>query len=108
MLGTRLSTDMTRSRRGTLSLYGQAVWMHALLNRTYTDFTAQFSNPGMVNFSSNSKFTVRGNDPGRDWMVLGIGLNYDLAHWRLFGGYNAFTNDQQTLHTGNAGLAYGW
>jgi uncharacterized protein with beta-barrel porin domain len=81
--------------------------MHEFLD-TYTDFTARFSNPNHVNFSSNAKFTVRGNDSGRDWAVLGTGLNYDRGNWRLFSGYDITMNSKQVLHTGNAGLAYGW
>jgi outer membrane autotransporter protein len=107
MLGTRASANVSRS----LSLFGQAIWMHEFMNRTCADFTAQFSNPGMVNFNSTSKFTVRGNDPtgsNNDWVVLGTGLNYERRNWRLFSGYDAYVNNRQVLHTGNAGLVFGW
>ena len=107
LLGTRVSSNLARVKCGTLSLSGQAYWMHEFLD-AYSDFTAQFSNPNHVNFSSNAKFTVRGNDAGRDWAVIGTGLNYDRGNWRLFTGYDITMNSKQVLHTGNAGLAYGW
>ena len=104
LLGTRVSTNVNRS----LSLFGQAIWMHEFLGRTSTDFVGQFSNPGMSNFSSTSKFLVRGNNPGRDWAVVGAGFTRDNGRWRVFGGYDAYINNQQVLHTGNAGLMLGW
>ena len=102
MLGVRAGAS-----RGNLSASVSAAWMHECL-RPYSTLTAQFSNPGMANFSSMSKYTVRGNDPGSDWVVAGFGLNYDWRHWRMFGGYNAYATERQTLHTGNAGIAFGW
>ena len=103
LLGTRLSADLARSHRRSLALYGQAVWMHEFLDSTYTNFTARFQ--GVAN---STKFTVRGNDMARDWAVLGTGLTYDRANWRLFAGYDIAMNDRQVLHSGNASLAYGW
>ncbi|MCL2118833.1 MAG: autotransporter outer membrane beta-barrel domain-containing protein [Planctomycetaceae bacterium] len=102
MFGTRLTTDLARTHRGTLALFGQGYWMHEFLNQTRTDFTGKLSAPGA------QPFTVHGNNAGRDWFVFGTGLNYDLRHWRMFVGYDIAMNDRQVLHTGNAGLAYGW
>ncbi|MDR2115127.1 MAG: autotransporter domain-containing protein, partial [Planctomycetaceae bacterium] len=76
LLGSRFSTNSRTVNKGKLSLYGNAIWMHEFL-RSYTNFTAEFSNPGFANFSSASKFTVRGNDSKRDWAIVGVGLNYD-------------------------------
>jgi hypothetical protein len=88
------------------SVYGDGINM----TRVELDgpLAAQFSNPGLVNFNSTSKYTVRGNDSGRDCAIIGTGLNYERNNWRLFSGYDAYVNDRQVLHTGNAGLAYGW
>ena len=108
LIGTRLSTELNSVRQGSLSLFGQLVWMHEFLDRTHTDFTAQFSNPGMANFRSTAKYTVRGNSPGRDWGIAGAGLNYDAGRWRVFGGYNVYLNAHQLLHTGNIGVVLGW
>jgi uncharacterized protein with beta-barrel porin domain len=107
LLGSRFSTNSRTVNKGKLSLYGNAIWMHEFL-RSYTNFTAEFSNPGLTNFSSTAKFTVRGNDSKRDWAIIGAGLNYDKNRIRLFGGYDAYANGQQVLHTGNAGIVYGW
>ena len=108
LIGSRLSTELRCVRQGSLSLSGQLVWMHELLDRTSTDFTAQFSNPGMTYFRSTAKYTVRGNSPGRDWGIVGGGLNYDIGRWRFFGGYDAYLNSHQLLHAGNAGFMFGW
>lgn len=108
VLGARLSSKARRVNDGRLSFNGSAVWMHEFLSPTYTDFTAQFSNPNMANFSAVEKFKVRGNDPKRDWAILGLGLNYDKARFRVFAGYDAYVNAQQVLHTGNAGIVVGW
>ncbi|MDR0338013.1 MAG: autotransporter outer membrane beta-barrel domain-containing protein, partial [Planctomycetaceae bacterium] len=107
LLGNRLSTNAKNFHNGSLSFYGNAIWMHEFL-RSYTNFTAEFSNPGLTNFSSTAKFTVRGNDAKRDWAILGTGFNYDKNNVRLFGSYDAYINGQQILHTGNIGLTYGW
>jgi outer membrane autotransporter protein len=100
MLGTRFSTDLARSHRGSLSLFGQALWMHEFLDSTSTDFTGQQIIVGNI--------SATGNNAGRDWAVVGTGLTYDTRCWRLFAGYDITMNDRQVLHTGNAGLAYGW
>ncbi|MDR2440649.1 MAG: autotransporter domain-containing protein, partial [Planctomycetaceae bacterium] len=107
LLGSRFSTNSRTVNKGKLSLYGNAIWMHEFL-RSYTNFTAEFSNPGLTNFSAATNFTVRGNDAKRDWAIIGVGLNYDKNRVRLFGGYDAYANGQQVLHTGNAGIVYGW
>lgn len=103
LFGTRLSSDLARTHRGTLALFGQAYWMHEFLNPTYAAFTAQFGGA-----PSATKFTVHGNDAARDWAVLGTGLTYDRRNWRLFAGYDISMNKQQVLHAGNAGFVYGW
>jgi outer membrane autotransporter protein len=107
LLGSRFSTDTRNVNNGNLSFYGNAIWMHEFL-RSYTNFTAAFSNPDFANFSATSQFTVRGNDAKRDWAILGTGFNYDKNNIRLFGSYDAYVNGQQVLHTGNIGLAYSW
>jgi outer membrane autotransporter protein len=107
LLGSRFNSNARIFNNGKLSYYGNAIWMHEFL-RSYTNFSAEFSNPAFVNFSSDGKFTVRGNDSKRDWAILGAGLNFEKNRVRLFAGYDAYVNGQQVLHTGNAGLVYGW
>jgi outer membrane autotransporter protein len=103
LFGTRFSTDLARSHRGSLSLFGQAVWMHEMLDSTHTDFSGQITGQKAI-----YNITATGNDAGRDWAIVGTGLTYDTRCWRLFAGYDITLNDQQVLHTGNAGLTYGW
>jgi outer membrane autotransporter protein len=107
LLGSRFSTNARKFNKGKLSYYGNAIWMHEFL-RSYTNFSAEFSNPAFANFSSTGKFTVRGNDSKRDWAIIGAGVNYEKNRVRLFAGYDAYANGQQVLHTGNAGFVYGW
>lgn len=107
MLGTRFNLNTFSVRRGKLAVVANATWMHEFLE-TRTDFTAKFSNPGQANFSSDANFTVRGNDAGRDWAILGTGMTFDRNKLRLFAGYDIYLNSHQVLHTGNAGLVYGW
>lgn len=108
MLGCRLSTEMSRCSHKKTGFDFNAIWMHEFLDRAYSPVTAQLSNPNGTNFSATSKYTIRGNNPGRDWAILGISMHYDSHSLRFFGGYDAYINARQTLHTGNVGLAYGW
>ena len=107
-LGARWSHDFD-----SISVSCNAAWMHECL-RPYSNVAARFSQfsdpsaPDKDNFSSPSQYTVRGNDPGREWAVVGVGVNHDQGQWRLFGGYDAFIGVRQTLHVGNIGFAYGW
>jgi uncharacterized protein with beta-barrel porin domain len=53
------------------------------------------------------KFTVHGNDPGRDWVQTGFGLNYDVnANLRGFVGYDAYANTKQVMHAANLGFVW--
>ena len=101
LFGTRLSRDIARINHGMLSLSGKAVWMHEFLDAASTSFNGRF-------VGTDKGITVRGNNAGRDWAVLGGGLTYDRRNWRMFAGYDISFNTRQVLHTANAGLAYGW
>ena len=103
LLGTRVSKDLARTHRGTLSMFGQAIWMHEFLSDTSPDFTGKFAL-----YPNSGTFTVDGNNTGRDWAIIGTGLTYDTKQWRLFAGYDITMNGRQVLHTGNAGASYGW
>ena len=103
LLGIRLSTNLARTHRGSLALFGQSIWMHEFLNETSTNFTGKFAA-----LPNNGTYTVSGNNAGRDWAILGTGLTYDTRQWRLFAGYDISMNERQVLHTGNAGAVYGW
>jgi len=106
-LGTRFALNEFAVRREKMSFHGNAAWMHEFLG-AYTDFTAQFSNPGHANFASDARFTVHGNNTGRDWAILGTGMNFERNNLQLFAGYDLYLNSNQVLHTGNVGMSYGW
>ena len=107
MFGMRFDSEAFRFRRGLASFYGNVAWMYEFEpNGTrHTEFTARFSDAGML--SGTPKFTVNGNDPGRDWVQAGFGLKHDIhAHLRGFIGYDAFANRNQVLHSGNIGFVW--
>ncbi|TWU55776.1 autotransporter outer membrane beta-barrel domain-containing protein [Rubripirellula reticaptiva] len=84
---------------GNVSPYASAHWMHEFLDTT-TNVNGQVGGAG---------FTTSGLSLGRDWAVIGTGLNYSRGGWTsLFAGYNLQTNDRQTFHAGNGGLQFAW
>ncbi len=84
---------------GNVSPYASAHWMHEFLDTT-TNVNGQVGGAG---------FTTGGLSLGRDWAVLGTGLNYNQGgSTSLFAGYNLQTNDRQTFHAGNGGLQFAW
>ncbi|MDO5114435.1 MAG: autotransporter domain-containing protein, partial [Planctomycetia bacterium] len=58
--------------------------------------------------SSTPKFwNVRGNDGGRDWANVGIGVDFNLTQrLSVLADYNVFVNEYTTLHTGMASLRF--
>ena len=105
MFGMRFDSKAFRFFKGSASFYGNAAWMYEFeqSNRRYTEFTARFNNTGLIEPS----FTVHGNDPGRDWIQTGFGLNYDVtSYFRSFIGYDAYANTNQVMHSVNLGFVY--
>ena len=89
------------------SFYGNVAWMYEFepSGKRHTEFTTNFSDAGML--SGVPRFTVHGNDPGRDWVQAGFGFKHDVhAHFRIFIGYDAFANTRQVLHSGNLGAVW--
>jgi uncharacterized protein with beta-barrel porin domain len=103
LLGTRFQSKVRRCNSGRLNANTNIAWLHEYAD-SVTSFTAGLAGSPVPNAS----FTVRGNDTKRDWAMFGVGLNYEKSQLRLFGGYDAYVSNQQVLHTGNAGLSYGW
>ncbi|MDR0335476.1 MAG: autotransporter domain-containing protein, partial [Planctomycetaceae bacterium] len=103
LLGTRFQSKVRRYNGGRLNANANIAWLHE-----YADSSTSFTANLVGNPVPNTNFTVRGNDTKRDWLILGVGLNYEKKPIRLFGGYDAYVNNQQILHTGNAGLTYSW
>ncbi|MDR2762381.1 MAG: autotransporter outer membrane beta-barrel domain-containing protein [Planctomycetaceae bacterium] len=103
LLGTRLQSKVRGYNGGRLNANTNIAWLHEYADST-TSFTAGLAGSPI----STANFTVRGNNTRRDWAIFGVGLNYEKNRIRLFGGYDSYANNQQVLHTGNAGVAYSW
>jgi len=106
MFGMRLDTVPFRARHGLVSFYGNVAWMYEFDagKRRHTEFTARFTDVGQL---TGPSFTVRGNDPGRDWVQAGFGMNFDVnANLRGFAGYDAYANQRQVLHSANLGFIF--
>jgi outer membrane autotransporter protein len=83
-------------------MYGNVAWVYEFdqICERHTTFTARYK-------GSNSTFTVHGNDPGRDWVQTGFGINYDFhPAMRTFLGYDAYANAHQVMHSFNLGFVY--
>jgi adenylylsulfate kinase len=70
---------------------------------TTTGLNAQFAPIGGTNFA------VTGTSLGRDWAILGTGLNWNLGRgWQAYANYDAQVNVAQTFHVGSGGFQYSW
>lgn len=98
LIGARVQYRQGRSLQPEL----HALWLHEFLD-TDTLLTTQFGGtPG-------AGFVIKGLDLGRDWALIGGGLNWQLDNnWSLFGYYNAQTNANLTFHAGSGGVQYTW
>lgn len=104
MLGARFVKDVIRNR-GILQLSAQGHWLHEYLDDDGV-LDARFAG-----IQSGTTFAVYGNNPGRDWAVLGGGVQWSpFAHSGLHvsGNYDAQINDKSLLHTGSVGLKIVW
>jgi len=105
MFGMRFDSKSFRFFKGQASFYGNAAWMYEFeQSDRHTEFTARFVNqPGV----RERAFTVHGNDPGRDWIQTGFGMNYAVtSFFRYFAGYDAYANSNQVMHSANLGFVY--
>jgi len=107
IFGMRFDAHPFRAGYGLASLYGNVAWMYEFeATRRHTEFTARFTEAGVLD---GSTFRVLGNDPGRDWVQAGFGLNYDFnPTLRGFAGYDATANSRQVLHSANLGIVRQW
>jgi uncharacterized protein with beta-barrel porin domain len=117
IIGDKVSTGSMRSFLGfrterfeRLFLNGMIsgdfnfAWMHEYLGRIQTEFTGRFEGSP----DSTLKYTVLGARTGRDWAIFGASIGYDYGRIRVFGGYDAYLNGDQSLHTGTLGTVYVW
>jgi fibronectin-binding autotransporter adhesin len=80
----------------------RAMWIHEFLE-TDTALNARFNPVG------GAMFAVDGLDLGRDWVLAGGGLNWQLGGgWEAYADYDAFVNGHQTMHVGSSGISHVW
>jgi autotransporter-associated beta strand protein len=101
ILGGRLVAQLQTSRLGTPDLEFRTYWIHELLDEAAT-IDAQLA-------GTSSAFRVRGVDLGRDWVVLGPGVNWRIGdNCRLFADYDLHFNSALAYHTGSGGVEFTW
>jgi outer membrane autotransporter protein len=85
-----------------LSPQVRAAWVHELLS-TSSIVNAHFGAVG------GGAFAVQGLSLGRDWALVGGGLNWQLSGgWSLWGNYDAMVNARQVFHVGSGGVQFVW
>ena len=102
-LGVRLARQICRVRRGDFYLSGNVSWMYEFLDAdcAMTSHLLATGNP--------STFDVTGNSLGRNWAVVGAGMDWRLRHnLSLFGSYNLQVNSRQTFNIGTVGARVQW
>ncbi|WP_218933899.1 autotransporter outer membrane beta-barrel domain-containing protein [Rubripirellula lacrimiformis] len=75
----------------------RASWMHEYLDPATS----------VTGTQGGSSFATNGLDLGRDWALLGVGLQGDRnAALTLYANYDLQVNDRQRFHTGSGGLVW--
>ena len=103
LVGGRLLLEPSVGRYGmTMTPVLRGSWMHEYLDTTSV-VNAQFAGVGGAGFTAN------GLDLGRDWAILGTGLNFsNNNHLQLGVNYDTQFNDRQVLHIGSGNIGYNW
>jgi outer membrane autotransporter protein len=100
LLGLRTQVHPTNSRRHVLPEF-RAVWVHEFMD-TDLPVVARFATVG-------GAFTVEGLDMGRDWALVGTGLNWNLGqNWSAQANYDAQVNEHQAFHVGSGSVQKTW
>lgn len=102
-VGSRLLIEPSIGRFGmTMTPVLRGSWMHEYLDASSV-VNAQFVGVG------GGGFTANGLNLGRDWVVLGTGLNFSNNNRVAFGiNYDTQFNDRQVLHIGSGVIGYNW
>ena len=102
LIGMRLAGKGWQQGDRPITPVARALWLHEFLS-TSTGLNAQFAPIG------GSTFAVQGANLGRDWAILGTGLNMNLGNgWQAYANYDAQVNGVQTFHVGSGGVQYAW
>jgi outer membrane autotransporter protein len=102
-LGGRLLMESSIGRFGmTMTPEIRGSWMHEFLDTTSV-VNAQFAGVGGAGFTAN------GLNLGRDWAILGTGMNFSKNdRFEVGVHYDAQFNDRQALHIGSGVIGYRW
>ncbi|MDR0327362.1 MAG: autotransporter outer membrane beta-barrel domain-containing protein [Planctomycetaceae bacterium] len=108
-LGIRASSMPVAFKWGQIALTTNAAWYHEF-NSDKEIFTGQFANPNNCNFvpSKGESFKILGNDPKRDWLNFGFGLNMDRNSTRIFLSPDLYINSRQSLFSATGGVITSW
>ncbi|HEY1784876.1 MAG TPA: autotransporter domain-containing protein [Pirellulales bacterium] len=102
LIGVRLAGYGWTTGGRSVTPVARALWLHEFLSTT-TGLNAQFAPIGGTNFA------VTGTSLGRDWAILGTGLNWNLGRgWQAYANYDAQVNVAQVFHVGSGGFQYSW
>lgn len=99
LVGGAVNLAVRNFAGGTIAPTVRAQWMHEFLETST-----------VVNGSvGGAAFSTTGLSLGRDWAVLGAGLNYNRGgRASLFANYDLQVNDRQAFHAGSGGLRWNW
>ena len=102
LLGSRFAQVWTTRGGAPILPELRAAWMHEFLEPNST-LNATFAPV------SGSSFAARGLNFGRDWAVLGTGLQYVMSrNVSLFANYDLLFNANQAWNAGSGGLQFVW
>lgn len=88
-----------------VTLEGRGLWMHELLDETTGIVDAQL----IGSAAGIPSFAISGANLGRDWAVVGTGVNWQVgARMSFFANYDAQINSQQVFHVGSGGVQMAW
>ncbi|MDO4570650.1 MAG: autotransporter outer membrane beta-barrel domain-containing protein [Planctomycetia bacterium] len=103
-VGLRASRDFMFGRccDRRITLRANAAWIHDLLGSVDPTFTTHHAcNP------TYPVWNVRGNNGGRDWANIGMGVDFNLCErLSLLADYNVYVNQYDVYHGGMATLRF--
>ncbi|MBQ9874510.1 MAG: autotransporter outer membrane beta-barrel domain-containing protein [Thermoguttaceae bacterium] len=103
-IGGRVALDMYPGSQ-QVRIVAQGAYIHEFLNPTYGKSTMSFSGFG----GSSGGFNIYGNSLGRDWALLGAGLDWTpVPALVLFAKGDYVFNKYVRDPVGSAGLKYRW
>jgi outer membrane autotransporter protein len=102
LVGGRVQSTHHTRMGNRLSPELRALWLHEFL-QTDVAVNSFFAPVG------GGSFAIQGLNLGRDWAIIGGGLNYELpGGWQLYANYDAQVNTQQVFHVGSGGAQVTW